>query len=311
MRVLAVWAALTGCTAHAADDVATFLFELDGAPAGVVELRLDRGMYRYTSTQVFLRGDELSSKVRLESHEVTADGRDQKTGLAYESLWLWRSAQKPGCVRAREELGPREGEVCVTSVKGAQVSGTSFGEPWTATVGKDGRLRELAVGPARFVLAKAGVKVSPLDLFGHGWPVKGASGTLTVRGAGAVKVPDGMRAVASVEDARALSRQVHERTAGKFCGEVARALVQEANAHGSDAVIVHGLYAKAGADRALPHAWVRLVDARGAVIDVDPALDVEVTPATHAPLALAKDDGTAGLAWLHLLSGEWTVARLP
>jgi hypothetical protein len=184
-------------------------------------------------------------------------------------------------------------------------------------------LRSLELGASRFVRVPPGtLPAAPPDLFARGFPIQGRGGRLALapksekpeRDPG--KLP---RTAPSEKSARALSKEVadsfveQKESAADF-GDDPQAIAGSCLGHalryreralkrGFDASIVEGLVVLPGESVARPHAWVRVRIPGGRILELDPTLGREVSPATH--LALADP----GEAWLGLLSGARRVVR--
>jgi hypothetical protein len=299
-----------------------FLFELDGVPVGTVELAIDGQDYRYTSAHFFARGrDRHQARVRTASFRLTDGGRDAKTGDALESLWLLRRP-KQGCVRVRSELEGRLTSACAHALDGERVAGTIGQEAFTAEYDAE-KLRRLSLGTAEFSRIDPGAESPrPPHLFADGWRIEGRRGALRLERFPAsdptMALPSikGVRAWRSASDARALARKIHrsmEEDAEATCVDQVRAFADAAARRRlGDVLIVHGLVAERGADRAFPHVWVR-VKVRDRWLELDPALAGEVTPETHVAIARVSpgdSSGHAGRAWLSLATNAGRVARV-
>lgn len=312
---------------------ALFLFELRGTPVGTVELSLDEtsGDYRYTSTQLFTR--EASTSKRRRAAQFTArDGlREARSGVILQSLFLWRGPRRPGCVQTQEELGGRVGPVCLETVDKRTLRGTVFGDRFEATLDARGELQQLSLGPARFSRVPDTFRLEqPRDVFGAGWEIVGDVGELRLSVSSSSGVAEESAAALkrpfrSVAAAQALAQAVHdsfdaqnpsgadfahdEAATSASCLGHARRFIARAEQLGVDAHLVQGLFAERRAQTAHGHAWVR-VRVGETLLDLDPTWLVPVTRATHLPLSVVSDRGTAGRAWLPLLSGEATVRRV-
>lgn len=175
-----MWWALLVPLLGVAPERTQFVFELAGAPVGVVELELDlaSGRYTYASRHLFTRGlDQRELRRRVEL-AVDSSSRIRGTDEVPVSLWLWRRPSQ-GCLSGREELGGKTGPICVQTSKGSRVEGTALGQPFEAHYGDDGRLRRLSLGSARFRWVPSGTAVPPPpDLFAAGFEVHGGNGAL-------------------------------------------------------------------------------------------------------------------------------------
>ena len=302
---------------------ARYLFLLHGVPVGAITVELDHGRYRYTSEHLFTRGQQRSSKTRSARYGVDAHGRERKSGRVLESLWLWHRPATQGCVDGLEELGTRRGRLCAAPADerdGDRVRGTIFGEPFTARYERD-RLAELRLSDAQFLRVGDRERPdAPPDLFGAGWPIQGERGALTIEGAPTPSNDDGgtllpmKSAFHSREELEARVAAVHAELKSDpdaFCTDFVARFLEEALASGNPALVVHGLVAEPGSQRAFPHVWIRARLPEG-LVDVDPTLLQPVTPETHAPLAVVapSDHEQAGRAWLDLFTGRAKVVRL-
>jgi hypothetical protein len=111
--------------------------------------------------------------------------------------------------------------------------------------------------------------------------------------------------------AQALAEKVHADGAGTFnaCLEMARAFRAEANKDRVRAEVVTGLLVEG--DRALPHAWVRVITETGS-LELDPSSLEQVTPERYLTLyrsADPADDAAGGKVFLDLLAGRRGVVR--
>src|SRR5688500_3674374 len=88
---------------------ATFLFQLLGAPAGWVELRLEGDRFEYRSTHVIARDGRLTSRERSRSFEVRGVAV-ASSGKQLPALALWRKPSKTGCRPATGELSGQRSE---------------------------------------------------------------------------------------------------------------------------------------------------------------------------------------------------------
>lgn len=304
-----------------APERAQFLFELRGVPVGTVELSWDAGAgeYRYRSSHLFERGQDRSALVRSAAYRVSPEGHTA-AGEHPSALWLWRQPPAGSCVTGFEEIGGKRGRLCLERLDAdGSATGTLFGERFRATF-RDGRLRTLEVGEARFTAAASGIAAAPLDLFGSGLAIEGGRGPLAIEPPRALP-PGPVLAPWDEREARALSERVHASFSEKrpsaadlrepdddadvgSCLAHARRFVKLARETGREAVVVYGLLADG---RAYPHAWVRVALAGGRALELDPTSLDEVTARTH--LALATDERAAGGLWLDLLAGRYQVRR--
>lgn len=314
-----------------APERARFLFELRGVPVGMVDLSWEpgSGSYQYRSTHLFTRGQDRSALTRTASFRLDAAGRTA-AGEHLSSLWVWRGPSAGKCVPGREELGERRDALCLhTLAPDGSARGTLLGERFQARY-EGGRMRELILGPARFIALPAGAQLAaPVDLFGEGFPVDGERGTLALEPALELPVKaEPLRATWDEREARALARQVHEAFPDKrpgpadlgpvrdeedggagSCAAHVRRFVQRARQQRYDARVVHGLVAEPQERRAWPHVWVRVALAGGGTLDLDPTSLDEVSPHTHLVLVVTGDGEVAGQVWLRLLSGKHRVVR--
>lgn len=315
-----------------------FLFELRRVPVGTVELSWEpgSGAYRYRSTHLFTRGQDRGALARTASFRLDAGGRTAD-GERLASWWAWRQPPVGECVRGREELGERRGALCLRALtRDGSASGSMLGEEFQARY-EGGRLRELVIGPARFLAIPPGTAIAPPgDLFGEGFPIdEGGEGVLALEpGLGEpARVegrPGAARAPWNEREARALARKVYEAFPDKrpgpadlgptpgeeeeeegvgSCAAHVRRFLRLARETGHEALAVHGLVAEPGEQRAWPHVWVRVMLGGGRMLDLDPTTLDEVTPRTHLPLAATRDEQAAGRVWLELFSGRYRVVR--
>lgn len=291
---VAAWAVL-GLTAVAhAGESAAFLFELSGAPAGMVSLATDGDQLTYRSEHFF---DRERGAVR----EVTVP----LAGVVPQSAWLWRRPR--GCARVREELGGREGEACVESSAGATVRGRLLGEPFEARY-RGGQLEELRLpaSASRFVRWSGGPPPSGAP-FGAGFAVPEGDGALMLVPFERPPALPRLRPM-SEDGARELLVRARQRARAALdggegradCLRAAQGFVALAGGEGA-AQVVLGVVVDEG--RAWPHAWVRVARPQGGHLELDPALGIEVTRATH--LALAEP----GRAFVELLAGRRHLER--
>lgn len=304
-----------------APERAQFLFELRGVPVGTVELSwdMDAGEYRYRSSHLFVRGRDRSALVRNVAYRVGPEGRTA-AGEHPSALWLWRQPPAGSCVTGFEEIGGKRGRLCLERFNAdGGAMGTLFGERFRASF-RNGRLRALEIGEARFTSATSGIAAAPIDLFSSGLTIEGGRGPLALEPPRALP-PGPALAPWDERQARALAERVHASFTEKrpsaadlrepaddadvgSCLAHARRFVKLAREAGREAGVVYGLLADG---RAYPHAWVRVALAGGRALDLDPTSLDEVTPSTH--LALATDERAAGGLWLDLLAGRYRVRR--
>ncbi|MBI3186145.1 MAG: transglutaminase domain-containing protein [Myxococcales bacterium] len=293
---------------------ATFIFELRGVPVGVVELRLRGSSYSYRSRQLFTRGEAASEQERAVELDLDARLRLRGREEMPASLWALRMPSE-GCLRGRDELTGREGELCATAAREGWLSGSMLGAPFRAEY-RGGRLSELVLPDSRFVRSEPARLPRPPDLFDDGFSIEGEAGRLGLSGGGSEheprKLPGGE--FRDLSEANALAQEVHralseeQRRAGAPLGEGsclvhARRYAQRAAERGLGAAVVLGVVAEGR--RGFPHAWVR-VTVGGRPAEVDPTLLVEVTPRSHLTLGL---EGEAGPALLDLLCGRRHLER--
>lgn len=287
---------------------ATFLFSLGGAPVGVVQLRQEGSAYEYRSIQWFTRGADRSRRERSARYTL-------RDGPMPESLAMLAAPARVGCSEVFEELGTRRGPYCVERIDGADVTGTVVGTSYRAHY-EQGALTSVVLGTARFRRVAEVPRIDAPDLFGQGILIDGQRGRLFIPG----QLP--LSSSALPEAVRALAAKVHdsfrvrsESTADLqpspegdvgSCVAHARRFLEWAKRQGLDSVLVFGVVAEPGADRALPHAWARVTTREGRV-DVDPTLMIAVTPRTHA--ALTTDEVEAGQRFLDLFAGALKVTR--
>ena len=294
-----------------------FLFELDGVPVGTVELAVDGGEYRYTSNHFFARGDGHQRRMRSASFRLLEGGRDAATGDVLESWWLWTNPT-PGCRQVRAELGRRRSLACVQQRDDQHASGTLGEEPFRAEYER-GRLRVLSMGSARFSrIDGEAAPLTPPRLFEEGWPIEGERGALRIEGVPRSASPesnDVLRTWKSASSARSLAREMRrrlQRDLAATCVDHVQAFAEASSGRDLGSVlIVHGLVAERGGDRAFPHVWVR-VPVAGSWLELDPSLGVEITPETHVALVAVRAGdatGAAGRAWLEFTSSAVRIVR--
>ena len=285
----------------AAAETATYEFRLLGTPVGRVELKLEKGKFTYRSRQWFNRGGRESLKAR----EVTLSAARTPRPA---SLLLWH---KPGdgCRKVKDELTGKLGRLC------AEAQGTRgelMGERWEASyAGTPARLQQLKLGDAEYVRLSGEDEKAPLprDLSPDGFRVDGYEGRPQLEPPLKLEpfTPDRW----SSKKAQALAEKVHEAGAGKSnaCLELARAFRVEANKDRVRAEVVTGLLVEG--DRALPHAWVRVI-AESGPLELDPSSLEQVTPDRYVTLyrsADPADDAAGGKPFLDLLAGRRGVVR--
>ncbi|MEN9800463.1 MAG: hypothetical protein RL653_4160 [Pseudomonadota bacterium] len=282
-------------------ETAAFEFRLLGTPVGRVELQLEKGKFTYRSRQWFNRGGRESLQGRAVTLPATRAPRPA-------SLLFWH---KPGdgCRKARDELTGKVGRLC------AELQGTKgefLGSPWEATYsGKPLRLETLRLGDAEYVrLADEEAKApAPPDFSGEGFRVDGYEGRPQVDPP--VKLEPFNPDRWSRKQAQGLAEKVHAGSAGtsNACLELARAFRAEANKDRVRAEVVTGLLVEG--DRALPHAWVRVITETGP-LELDPSSMEPVTPERYVTLfrsADPADDAAGGKVFLDLLAGRRGVVR--
>jgi hypothetical protein len=256
---------------------ARFLFELDGAPVGTVQLSLDGARYTYVSTHAYRR----EQAERSETFALDAGAP------LPESYWLWKRPPL-GCVDGIAELSHERGALCANSQDGRAVLGTVFGRAFTASYDGEGQLTELKLGKSRFLRTERPLVAG--KPFSGGFPITGAGRRLALEPA----VP-GTRWPANAPR----GTRTEPVPAADSCFELSRALIATKP---GQLELVLGLVVEG--ERAWPHAW-----ARGADGELDPTArrSSSVEP-NRAYLALPA--GRAGALYLDLLEGRrrlvWT-----
>lgn len=282
-------------------ETAAYEFRLLGTPVGRVELQLEKGKFTYRSRQWFNRGGRES----LQGRSVTLAASKAPRPA---SLLLWHRPGD-GCRKAKDELTGKVGRLC------AEAQGTRgefLGQRWEATyAGKPLRLETLRLGDAEYVRLSgdAAKAPAPPDLSAEGFRVDGYEGRPQVDPP--VKLEPFTPDRWSGKQAKALAEKVHAEGAGtsNACLEMARAFRAEANRDRVRAEVVTGLLVEG--DRALPHAWVRVVTESGP-LELDPSSLEQVTPERYVTLfrsADPADDAAGGKVFLDLLAGRRGVVR--
>ncbi len=254
---------------------ARYVFSMQHAPVGLVELQLDGPRYTYRSTHFFRDG---GSRRREEQLAVTQQP-------APSGLTLWLEPKRTGCVKVREELTHEESELCVDRISGHGVEGRVGGDKYSATYGADQLLQRLVIGPFVFERTTA-FTVTAADPFSDGFVVAEGRGALTLLPPLEGAVP---RTPTPVGQPGAMPGQ---------CLALADAWVSEHP--GSQRVL--GLLVDQG--RAFPHAWVR--SAKGEELDPSAWLAPEKSAQTDY---LALPAAQATQIYLQLLDGRRTVTR--
>ncbi len=252
--------------------VARFIFELSGAPVGVVELHLDADTYSYRSTLAYRH------------REATREDRFSPAATPVpEGLWFLKRPAL-GCVDGVAEISHRKGTLCADSVDPREVKGTTFGNAFVARYDDAGSLIELTEGPSHFVRTSS--PLHPGQPYASGFPITGKGAQLTLD-----PPLEGTRWPAQ-EPKGTRQTPAEDGT----CLEAAQAFIDEAHA---DYRVVLGLVVDGG--RAYPHAW-----ARGKTHEVDPSAAAQEAPrVNHAYLELPK--GQAGAVYVELLEGRRTL----
>jgi hypothetical protein len=302
LQGLACACVLAACSGTAVGaERATYEFRLQGTPVGQVELQLDKGKFTYRSRQWF----NLGGRESLAAREVKLAAAKAPRPA---SLLLWH---KPGdgCRKAKDELTGKVGRLCA---EGQGTKGEFLGKPWEATyAGKPQRLQTLKLGDAEYVRLPEGEAKSPTppDFTGEGFRVDGYEGRPQVEPP--VKLEPFTPDRWSRKQAVALAEKVHADGAGmsNACLALARQFRAEANVDRVRAEVVTGLLVEG--DRALPHAWVRVMTESGP-LELDPSSLEPVTPERYVTLfrsADPADDAAGGKAFLDLLAGRRGVVR--
>jgi hypothetical protein len=334
----------TSALASGGREEALFLFELNGAPVGTVRLAWEptTAEFRYHSTQLFRRGTEDVERSREEVLSLDAKGEVVGARRRPAALWLWKGPPGIGCVAVLDERTRAPLEGCVERRTGERVEGTLGGQRMEARYSERG-LEALALPGARFTRIASGARLAPREWLVEGLTVAGGEGPLTLEPPlasmlslrGGVAGETKLRAFAG-QEARAVARSLRatpvtpptqaQRTGARdgsgaapldavgVCLAQVQRFVQAARARGAEALRVDGLVVDPEDGRAYPHAWVRVRTERGALLDLDPTLAQDVTPATHLVLSVSSlEDGArgAGEAWLALLRGGHRVVRRP
>lgn len=245
-----------------------YTLELDGLPAAVVDLEVGKSSLTYKRTFYFSRGNKSdSAKFPLPEKEKLA------------SFALLTPLPK-GCFEARDESSSKHGQLCVTSSSEDEVTGTLFGEAFTASYA-GGALASLQLPVARYV--RGHEKASALP-FNRGFEVTGDGKTIAlspeVQGTH-------QRPVVSMKNAKVegncleRAEAISKKNPGKY--EVLIGLVSEGNL-------------------LWPHAWLVDIDSR---VAYDPTLpDAEKRDYLELPRHAAGD------VYLQLLAGKMQLVRL-
>jgi hypothetical protein len=245
--------------------LARFIFSLGNAPAGTVELGLDRGTYTYRSVHVFRR----TKAERVET--FSADAKPMPEGL-----WLWKQPAL-GCVDGIAELSHEQGQLCVEHVVGHEVDGTSLGKTFTAKYDDKGELVQLLFNKSVFTRTDAPLK--PGKPYAAGFPIEGKGTRLTleppVEGARWPELePRGVRTQPAEEGS---------------CLALAQQYVEGQDLGGALSL---GLVVEKG--RAYPHAWAG---------DVDPSAKVSNARRPNRSY-LQLPSNQAGALYVELLEGK-------
>lgn len=248
-----------------------FVFSLEGAPVGTVQLEVSADRYVYRSRHFYRRGAKA-----VVTHEVPRGEAAQ---------WLSFSMLRPlplGCRKVKDEGPAREGELCVTEVLNEQVHGTMFGEQFSATYSR-GLLQRLVSGLSRF---ERGAPLRQANPFESGFELPRGSGGLRLTPALAgARIPELAPRPTAVE--------VNE---GQCLEDARQWLKTHAGYERVLGLVVDG-------SRVFPHAWVRKSDGSD---EVDPSARGESTRREDY-LALPAD--AAALVYLELLSGKRKLSR--
>lgn len=245
-----------------------YTLELDGLPAAVVDLEVGKSSLTYRRTFYFSRGNKTdAAKFSLPQKELLA------------SFALLTPLPK-GCVDARDESSSKRGKLCVTESSADEVTGTLFGEAFTASYA-GGVLATLQLPAARYVRGHQDPAGQP---FSHGFEITGEGKTLMLKPylEGTHQRPVvAMKGVKADGNCLERAESVARRNPGKY--EVVVGLVTDG-----------GLL--------WPHAWLVELDTR---LAYDPTLpDAEKRDYLELPRHAAGD------VYLGLLSGKMSVGRL-
>jgi hypothetical protein len=245
-----------------------YTLELDGLPAAVVDLEIGKSTLTYRRTFYFSRGNKTdAAKFSLPEKERLA------------SFALLTPLPK-GCVDARDESSNKRGQLCVTDSSADEVTGTLFGEAFTASYAA-GLLTTLQLPQAKYVRGHLQASAQP---FNRGFEAAGDGKTLVL--VPAVKGTH-QRPVVTMKDVKADGN----------CLDRAEAVVR---ANPGKYEVLVGLVS----DGKLfwPHAWLIDVDTR---VAYDPTL-----PEAEKRDYLEIPRHAAGDAYLQLLSGNMRMMRL-
>ena len=288
----------------------SYLFTLDGLPAGQVTLQRspDGKSFTYKSEHVFGRGPGLR-KVESRTLALDGSGRVAASNATPVSLWLW-TQHEPSCLEVVDELTLRTGQACSNALSREELDGIALDEPFHA-VYRDSVLESLELGPARFTRLEA---VPQLDgasgLWAKGFPLPGGRGQV------AFDPPLSLPRQPSAPSSQ--GRAWAERTLKDFgtshederCLEASQRLLSWMEERGVHGVLVLGLLLDAG--RAWPHAWVRASGPYDEPLDLDPAWGRLAVPMGYLALQTVVPGAhglAAGQVYLDLVSGKRRLVR--
>jgi hypothetical protein len=288
----------------------SYLFTLDGLPAGQVTLSrsADGKSFTYRSEQVFGRGPALR-KVETRTLKIGPEGRVVGSTATPVSLWLW-TRSPPGCLEVLDERTGRAGQACSNGVSSEELEGIALEESFHATY-RDGVLEVLEMGPARFkrVQATPGLD-GAAGLWARGLALPGGRGELVFDPG--LSLPRQPSAPSSRGQAYAEQtlREFGPTESGERCLEASQRLLGWIEERGGHGVLVLGLLVAEG--RAWPHAWVRAEGPFDEPVDLDPAWSRLVVPPGYIALqtVTAGADGLeAGQIYLDLVTGKRRLVR--
>jgi hypothetical protein len=288
----------------------SYLFTLDGLPAGQVTLErsADGRTFTYRSEHVFGRGAALR-KVETRTLKLDAEGRVKGSTATPVSLWLWTRTE-PGCLEVMDERTERTGQACSNAVSREELEGIALDQSFHASY-RAGRLESLELGPARFTrVSEAPGLDGATGLWARGVALPGGPGELVFDPP--MNLPRQTSAPSSRGRAWAdrLLKEFGRAEEGERCLEASERLLRWLEERGGHGVLVLGLLLSEG--RAWPHAWVRAEGAYEEPVDLDPAWGRVVVPPGYLTLetvALGAEGLGAGQVYLDLVTGKRRLLR--
>jgi hypothetical protein len=287
----------------------SYLFTLEGLPAGQVTLQLspDGTSFTYRSEQVFGRGPALRT---VESRTLLVDtsGRVANSTATPVSLWLW-TRHNPSCLEVMDERTGRTGQACSNALSGEELEGIALGQSFHA-VYQEGVLEVLELGQARFQrLREAPSLDGATGLWAKGFVSPAGRGELGLEPPFSLPRQPAAPSPRGRAWAEGLLRDFGPAPTDERCLDSAQRLLSYLEERGGHGVLVLGLLLDAG--RAWPHAWVRVEGPYAEAVDVDPAWG-RLVPPGYLALEMVAAGGhglQAGQAYLDLASQTRRLVR--